>query len=138
MKLTLLLCALLLSAQAWCASGMAATTAPAARNTMAVANYSAIGENPFPHRLKKPLREKALYSRGKGTIGLLLGLTMGPIGWGAVHLLSHNQAQREKAKTGMAVWIAVVVVGGIVWGCIAQKVSLDDFIIAFLQAMAQS
>jgi hypothetical protein len=141
MKLTLLLCVLLLSAQAWCASGMAATTAPdaavpAARNTMA--NYSAIGENPFPHRLKKPLREKALYYRGKGTMGLILGLTMGPIGWGAVRLFSHNQAQREKARTGMIVWIGVVMVGGVVWGAIASKISLDEFIIDFLQAMAQT
>ena len=130
MKLTLLLCALLLSAQGWCAAP--ATTAPAA------ANYSAIGENPFPHRLKKPLREKALYSKGKGTVGLILGITLGPIGYGAVHLLSHNQTQRDQAKSGMIGWITVVVVGGIVWGCIAAKVSLDDFLVFLGQAAIQS
>src|SRR5471032_130555 len=109
MKLTLLLCALLLSAQAWCAS-----TAPAVQSTApAVANYAVIGGNPFPHRLSKPLREKALYSKGKGTMGLLLGLTLGPIGCGAVRLFSHNQAQRDKARTGMIVWIAVVGTGAI-------------------------
>lgn len=119
MKLTLLLCALLLSAQAWCASGMP-------------------GENPFPHRLKKPLREKALYSKGKGTVGLILGITLGPIGYGAVHLFSHNQAQREKAKSGMIGWIAVVCTAGIVWACIAAKVSLDDFLVDFGQALGQA
>ena len=112
MKLTLLLCALLLSAQAWCAS---------------------IDSHP-----KKPLHGQSVYYKGKGTLGLILGMTLGPIGYGAVHLFSHNQTMRDKAKSGMIGWIAVVCTAGIVWGCIAAKVSLDDCLYFILQAAASS
>ena len=149
MKLTLLLCTLLLSAQAWCAStapaapmtALAASMTALATPTMAPAayNYSAIGKKPFSQgRLKKPFRERQLYSKGKGTVGLILGITLGPIGYGAVHLFTHNQTQREKARTGMIVWIAVVATGAIVWGCIAAKVSLDDVWYFLAQAAIQS
>ena len=113
MKLTLFLCALLLSAQAWCASMDGPLTKP-------------------------PLHGKSIYYKGKGTVGLILGITLGPIGYGAVHLFSHNQTQRDKARSGMIGWIVVVGTAAIVWGCIAAKISLDDFLLEFGQALLSS
>jgi hypothetical protein len=41
--------------------------------------------------LKKPLKEKQLFYKGKGTVGLVLGILLGPIGFIGVHFLSHNK-----------------------------------------------
>jgi hypothetical protein len=66
MKLSLLLCALLLSAAGWCASGVSAgpKTQPDS------ANIHILGTDPGSKALRKPLRERRLYSRGRGTMGL--------------------------------------------------------------------
>jgi hypothetical protein len=39
---------------------------------------------------------KELYSKGKGTIGLVSALVLGPVGWLVVRLLSRNKTQRKK------------------------------------------
>ena len=61
----------------------------------------------------KPPRE--FYSKGKGTMGLIAGLTLGPIGWGGVCLVSHNRTQRAKAKQGCIIWTKVVVTTAFIW-----------------------
>jgi hypothetical protein len=41
-----------------------------------------------------------LYSKGKGTSGLIAGLTLGPVGILGAHLFSHNIAVRKKSVKG--------------------------------------
>jgi hypothetical protein len=52
---------------------------------------------------------KALYSKGKGTIGLVSALVLGPVGWLGVRALSRNKTQRKKAGQGLKIWGAVVI-----------------------------
>jgi hypothetical protein len=131
MKLSLLLCALVLSVPGWCASGT-----PAASRTVVVPAHSpVIGKEPL---VKKPLRERKLYYKGKGTLGFIFGITLGPLGYGAVHLFSHNQTARDKAKEGMIGWLFIAMTTVVVWGAIVTKVSLDDFLLGFLQGLAQA
>jgi ABC-type Fe3+ transport system permease subunit len=52
---------------------------------------------------------KTLYSKGKGTIGLVSVLLLGPIGWIGVRVLSRNKVQRTKASKGLGIWTTVVV-----------------------------
>jgi hypothetical protein len=133
MKLSLLLCALVLSVPGWCASAI-----PSERIVGALTENARITGNGKPHKaISKPLRERQLYYKGKGTMGLILGLALGPVGYAGVHIFSHNQTMRDKAMTGMGIWIGVVVVGGLVWWGIASKVSLDDILLGTLQALAQ-
>jgi hypothetical protein len=40
----------------------------------------------------------AVYSKGKGTIGLVCALVLGPVGWLGVRMLSRNKTQRKKAN----------------------------------------
>lgn len=61
----------------------------------------------------KPPRE--FHSKGKGTMGLIAGLTLGPFGWGGVCLVSHNRTQRAKAKQGCIIWTEVVVTTALIW-----------------------
>jgi len=53
---------------------------------------------------------KALYSKGKGTIGLVSVLVFGPLGWLGVHLLSRNKVQRTKAGKGLGIWTTAALV----------------------------
>ena len=58
---------------------------------------------------------KKLYEKGKGTLGLILGLTTGPFGYLGVCLCSHNLTQRKKAKKGMEIFGAVVITTAFIW-----------------------
>jgi hypothetical protein len=58
---------------------------------------------------------KELYSKGKGTIGLVSALVLGPVGWLGVRLLSRNKTQRKKASKGLAIWTTVVVTTAFIW-----------------------
>jgi hypothetical protein len=58
---------------------------------------------------------KVFYAKGKGTMGLIAGLTLGPVGWGGVCLVSHNRTQRAKAKQGCIIWTTVVVTTALIW-----------------------
>ncbi|HMI02598.1 MAG TPA: hypothetical protein VK541_08965 [Pedobacter sp.] len=51
-----------------------------------------------------------LYSKGKGTVGLIAGLTLGPVGILGTHLFSHNLAERKKAVKGCEILGTVVLV----------------------------
>ena len=62
---------------------------------------------PSPH-------SKTLYTKGRGTIGLIAGITLGPIGLLGAHLFSHNRAVRKKAALGCEIWVALAVLTGIV------------------------
>ncbi|HLX91165.1 MAG TPA: hypothetical protein VKR32_05750 [Puia sp.] len=63
-----------------------------------VAIVPAFALNTIPPRhshkfiLINPLKERQLYYKGHGTVGLILGLVLGPVGWGAAHLFTHNKA----------------------------------------------
>ncbi len=58
---------------------------------------------------------KELYSKGKGTIGLISALVLGPVGWLGVRMLSRNKMQRKKANKGLAIWTTVVVTTAFIW-----------------------
>ena len=58
---------------------------------------------------------KELYSKGKGTIGLVSALVLGPVGWLGVRMLSRNRTQRKKAAKGLKIWTAVVVTTACIW-----------------------
>jgi hypothetical protein len=58
---------------------------------------------------------KELYSKGKGTIGLVSALVLGPVGWLGIRLLSRNKTQRKKANTGLGIWATVVVTTAFIW-----------------------
>jgi hypothetical protein len=58
---------------------------------------------------------KALYSKGKGTIGLVSALVLGPFGWLGVRMLSRNKTQRKKATQGLGIWTTVVVMTAFIW-----------------------
>jgi hypothetical protein len=58
---------------------------------------------------------KELYSKGKGTIGLVSALVLGPVGWLGVRLLSRNKTQRKKANKGLAIWGTVVITTAFIW-----------------------
>jgi hypothetical protein len=58
---------------------------------------------------------KALYSKGKGTIGLVSALVLGPVGWLGIRMLSRNKTQRKKATQGLGIWTTVVVMTAFIW-----------------------
>jgi hypothetical protein len=58
---------------------------------------------------------KELYSKGKGTIGLVSALVLGPVGWLGIRILSRNKTQRKKAGTGLKIWTTVVVTAAFIW-----------------------
>ncbi len=51
--------------------------------------------------------KKVFYSKGKGVFGLITGLTLGPVGYAAICIFSHNRVTRKKALLGMEIWTAV-------------------------------
>ncbi|HLX92681.1 MAG TPA: hypothetical protein VKR32_13415 [Puia sp.] len=65
--------------------------------------------------------KKAYYSRGKGVFGLITGLTLGPIGYAAVCIFSHNKVTRKKALLGMEIWTVAILSAAIIcllaYGC---------------------
>src|ERR1022692_1773657 len=101
MKFPLLLCSLVLSVPAWCANEK---PFEASSNTGTFQAEAMSNERP-PYHLKKPLRERKLFDKGRGTTGLILGIVLGPVGYAGVHIFSHNIAIREKAKTGFAILV---------------------------------
>jgi hypothetical protein len=58
---------------------------------------------------------KELYSKGKGTIGLVSALVLGPLGWLGVRVLSRNRTQRTKANQGLKIWGEVVLTTALIW-----------------------
>jgi hypothetical protein len=133
MKLSLLLCALILSIPGCCSSAIGENgNLP-----------NAIGDNGKPpnaigkpHKaISKPFRERQLYEKGKGTMGLILALVLGPVGYAGVHIFSHNRTTRDKAKNGMEIWLGVVLITGFVWCCIESRQSVLEI---FLQMLANT
>jgi hypothetical protein len=69
---------------------------------------------PADTTIKSPSKNK-MYTKGKGTMGFVSGLLLGPVGLGGVFLFSHNRAQRKAAKKGCAIFGAVVVTAALCW-----------------------
>jgi hypothetical protein len=51
--------------------------------------------------------KKMMYSKGKGVFGLFTGLILGPVGYAATCIFSHNRMSRKKALLGMEIWLGV-------------------------------
>ncbi len=69
---------------------------------------------PADSTTKSPVK-KNVYDKGKGTVGFISGLLLGPVGLGGVYLFSHNHAQRKAAKKGCAIFGIVVVTAAFCW-----------------------
>jgi hypothetical protein len=65
-----------------------------------------------PQQHEQP--KKPMYSKGKGVFGLITGLVLGPVGYVAVCIFSHNRTTRKKALLGMEIWIGIAVLTAIV------------------------
>jgi hypothetical protein len=133
MKLSFLLCSLVLSVPAWCSS----VNAIPVNSNPGELQYQAIGSVWPQNGLKKPLRERKFFYKGRGTMGLLLGIVLGPVGYAGVHIFSHNKTMREKANTGFAIWIGAAIVGLLIWQGIESKVTLDDVLGYTLEVIIQ-
>jgi hypothetical protein len=134
MRIFLLLCTLVFSAPAWCSSA----NSIASHANAPVAQYQANSKKLPGNGLEKPLRERKLFYKGKGTMGLILSLVLGPVGYVGVHIFSHNKAMRDKADTGFAIWIGTAIIGLLIWQSIESKVTLDDvlgYAFAILQGL---
>ena len=69
---------------------------------------------PVDSAAKVPVRN-AVHDKGKGTVGFISGLLLGPVGLGGVFLFSHNHAQRKAAKKGCVIFATVVVAAALCW-----------------------
>ena len=80
---------------------------------------------------------KYFYYRGRGTMGLLLGLFLGPVGYLCVHLCSHNKTMIDKAGEGALIWTFTALLSGLVLAAVASRESVAqiawDVIIGILQ-----
>jgi uncharacterized membrane protein YeaQ/YmgE (transglycosylase-associated protein family) len=97
-----------------------------------------LSKNQIQEPPKKPRRQRNLYYKGKGTMGLLLSLVLGPLGFASVHLFSNNITMREKADTGMAIWVGSAFIGAVVLAAIASRQSVGQLALEFLYGIAQS
>src|ERR1700688_5071439 len=57
--------------------------------------------------ISQEMPENGQHAKGKGVIALLAGLTLGPVGYAATCIFSHNRIKRKKALLGMEIWTAV-------------------------------
>jgi hypothetical protein len=97
-----------------------------------------VPKNQFQEPPKKPRRQRNLYYKGRGTMGLVLSLVLGPVGFASVHLFSRNIAMREKSNTGMAIWVGSALVGAIVLAAIASRQSVGQLALDLLYGIAQA
>ena len=135
MRISLLLCAFLLAitGTGWCANA-----APSVGIIRSITANLGIHKDHKLHRaIKNPIKERQFYDRGKGTMGLIYTLVLGPVGYIGVHLFSHNLAMRDKSSLGMGIWIGAALVGGLIWWGVASKVSLDDILYYTFEGIIQ-
>jgi uncharacterized membrane protein YgcG len=69
---------------------------------------------PVDPAAKLPVKNP-VHGKTKGTLGLISGLLLGPVGLGGVYLFSHNRAQRKAAKKGCVIFATVVVAAALCW-----------------------
>jgi hypothetical protein len=69
---------------------------------------------PVDSTAKSPVNN-TVHGKGKGTVGFISGLLLGPVGLGGVYLFSHNRAQRKAAKKGCIIFATAVVVAALCW-----------------------
>jgi hypothetical protein len=72
--------------------------------------FAAVPVSPLsPQPAESAAKPPAVHGKGKGTVGLISGLLLGPVGLGGVYLFTHNHAQRKAAKKGCVIFATVVV-----------------------------
>jgi hypothetical protein len=117
MKLLLLGFALALSLQGFCASP----------------------DNLFSHgHFKNPRKERQFYERGKGTIGWIAGLALGPVGYVGVHIFSRNRTIRRNADKGFAIWLGTAALAAIVIGAVASRQSGGQLLLEFAEGFFEN
>lgn len=62
------------------------------------------------------------FKEGKGTMGFVYGIVLGPIGYFGVRVFSrHNEMKRHQAARGFKTWGMILATGGIFMVCGALK-----------------
>jgi hypothetical protein len=69
---------------------------------------------PVDFTAKSPVNN-IVHGKGKGTVGFISGLLLGPVGLGGVYLFSHNRAQRKAAKKSCIIFATAVVAAALCW-----------------------
>jgi hypothetical protein len=96
-------------------------------------------ENSFSRgHFKNPRKERQLYESGKGTIGWIAGLALGPVGYVGAHIFSRNKTIRENAGKGFACWILAAAVVGIVAGAVASRQSGGQLLAEFAESLLEN
>jgi hypothetical protein len=134
MRICLLIFAMALSLQGFCAS-MGPTSMEPAGARGAATQLTTM--EPAGHH-KNPFKEKQLYDKGKGTIGLVAGLALGPIGYVGAHLFSHNRTVRQKAGMGFAIWICAIGLTVYVVAAVNSKQTGGQIALQILQGLLQN
>jgi len=142
MRISLFIFAIVLSLQGFCANlepagTQFAGTQLAAPQLAGTQGSQLAAMEPAGHH-KNPFKEKQLYDKGKGTIGLIAGLTLGPIGYVGAHLFSRNRTIREKAGVGFGIWFCVVGLTVIVVAAVNSRQSGGQLALDFLEGLLQN
>jgi len=96
-------------------------------------------DNLFSHgHGKNPRKERQLYERGKGTIGWIAGLALGPFGYVGARIFSHNKTIRENAEKGCVIWVSVAVVAGLVVAAVASRESAGQLLAEFAESLLEN
>jgi hypothetical protein len=79
----------------------------------------------------------------KGTMGTILPLTLGPLGYLIIRISSHDQVIIEHAKKAISIWIVMAVLGGMLWygatyNYTVMGKAFDDILAAIAQSFANS
>jgi hypothetical protein len=96
-------------------------------------------ENLFSHgHVKNPRKERQFYERGKGTIGWIASLALGPVGFVGVHIFSRNRTIRKNADKGFVIWITTAAVAGIVVAAVASRQSGGQLLLEFAESLLEN
>ena len=96
-------------------------------------------DNLFSHgHGKNPRKERQFYEKGKGTIGWIAGLALGPVGFVGFHIFSRNITIRRNADKGFAIWIGTAALAGIVVAAVASRESGGQLLAEFAESLLEN
>ena len=93
--------------------------------------------SPIPGHARNLRGGKYYFYRGKGTMGLILGLVLGPVGFLCVHFCSHNQTMIDMAGKGAIIWTGAALLTALVLSAVASRESVGQIALQILQGILQ-